>query len=287
MPATDFLALEGPKCAVLGQPIAHSLSPVLHSAGYRALGLEFSYVRIEAGQARDVRRLLEAADDQVRGFSVTMPIKQDALELSDVATERALQIGSANTLVPTAEGGWLADNTDVDGVTACLVSLQRQGVVIDGTKAVVVGNGGTARPAVAALAAAGVQAVTVLARSERALNLQALVESCGMEFRWARFDDPSVKEMCAECSVAISTVPDHAASGLTHALLAAGAIIDVVYDPYPTTLLSAARAAGLPHADGLRMLAGQAEEQFRLFTGHPAPQGLMLEAVLQARPHGS
>lgn len=284
--AHDFLHMPGPRCAVLGQPIEHSLSPVLHSAGYAALELDYTYVRIEAGQARDVRRLLESVDDQVRGFSVTMPIKHDALQLSDVATERALQIGAANTLVPTEDGGWLADNTDVDGIGSCLVALQRQGVILQGREAVVMGNGGTARPSVAALAAAGITKVTVLARSERALNLQGLVESCGMEFDWARFEGPHVADTCARAAVAISTVPAHAAESLTHALLGAESIIDVVYDPYPTTLLSAARAAAKPHADGLRMLAGQAEEQFRLFTGYPAPQGLMLEAVLQARPHG-
>lgn len=281
--AEEFAHLSGPRCAVLGQPIEHSLSPVLHTAGYEALGLDFTYARIEAGQARDVRHLLEAADSNVRGFSVTMPIKSDALELADLATTRAHEIGAANTLVPTEDGKWLADNTDVDGVTACLESVRKQGVELDGTQAVVVGNGGTARPAVAALAAAGCTHVTVLARSERALNLQALVESFGMKFSWHRFDESGLAASTRSASVVISTVPAHAAENLCEDLCHARAIIDVIYDPYPTPLLTAARDAGIPHADGLRMLAGQAEEQFRLFTDHDVPSGLMLATVLQAK----
>lgn len=281
--AEEFAKIPGPRCAVLGQPIDHSLSPALHTAGYRALGLDICYVRIEAGQARDVRRLLESADEDVRGFSVTMPIKSDALELADLATNRAHEIGAANTLVHTPEGQWLADNTDVDGVTSCLESIRKQGVELQGTKAVVVGNGGTARPAVAALAAAGCTQVTVLARSERALNLQSLVTTFGMEFSWHRFDEPGLAAHTSDASVVISTVPANAAEGLAADLCRARSIVDVIYDPYPTPLLTAARDAGIPHADGLRMLAGQAEVQFRQFTGQIVPSGLMLSTVLQAK----
>ena len=134
-----------------------------------------SYYRVEAGEARELRQLLTAAGDVagIRGFSVTMPGKQAALELADMATERALSIGTANTLVPHVEEhsalgepsgmeapanetrrvNWLADNTDVDGVTRCLEYVVAQGALdLSGTSAVVIGNGGTARPAVAALA---------------------------------------------------------------------------------------------------------------------------------------
>lgn len=292
----EFLALANPRCAVLGRPIEHSLSPQLHTAGYRAVGLDdMSYYRVEAGEARDIRRLMQAATEVpgIRGFSVTMPGKQAALDLADVATERALGIGTANTLVPRwIEAGfedgiserlqWLAENTDVDGVTRCLEHVVAEGAPdLAGTTAVVIGNGGTARPAVAALAEAGAHRVIVLARSERALNLQSLVEGFGMEFQWARFDDASLEATVRGAGVVISTVPAEAVEPLIPALLNTRAIIDVIYDPYPTPLLSAAQQAGLPHADGLRMLAGQAEEQFRLFTGHTSPEGLMLDVVLQ------
>lgn len=278
----EFLEKSGPRCAVLGSPIEHSLSPELHTVGYRALGLDMDYFRVEAGESRDIRRLLRESDADVRGFSVTMPGKQAALELADLATNRAQEIGSANTLVPQGDGQWLADNTDVDGVASCL-SYLRGDDPLQGTNAVIVGNGGTARPAVAALAAAGVSQVTVLARSERALNLQAVVETLGMKFSWSRFEDADIAQTCADAAVVVSTIPAHAAEELAPALCSAAGIVDVIYDPYPTPLLSAARALGVPHADGLRMLAGQAEEQFRLFTGHSAPEGIMLNTVLRTK----
>ena len=278
----EFLEKSGPRCAVLGSPIEHSLSPELHTAGYRALGLDMDYFRVEAGESRDIRRLLRESDADVRGFSVTMPGKQAALELADLATNRAQEIGSANTLVPQGDGQWLADNTDVDGVASCL-SYLRGDDPLQGTNAVIVGNGGTARPAVAALAAAGVSQVTVLARSERALNLQAVVETLGMKFSWSRFEDADIAQTCADAAVVVSTIPAHAAEELAPALCSAAGIVDVIYDPYPTPLLSTAQARSIPHADGLRMLAGQAEEQFRLFTGHSAPEGIMLDTVLRAK----
>lgn len=280
----EFLEMPGMRCAVLGNPIEHSLSPLLHSAGYRALGLDMDYYRVEAGESRDIRRLLSESGDQVRGFSVTMPGKQAALELADLATNRAQEIGSANTLVPQGDGKWLADNTDVDGVARCLEHLYGGDTsALEGARAVIVGNGGTARPAVAALAAAGVTEVTVLARSERALNLQAVVETMGMEFSWARFEEADIAGTCADAAAVISTIPAHAAEELAEGLCSASGIVDVIYDPYPTPLLSSATAKSIPHADGLRMLAGQAEEQFRLFTGHSAPEGLMLDTVLRAK----
>ena len=271
-------------CAVLGRPIAHSLSPLLHNSAYLDDQLPFTFVRIDAGEAWEIRTLLENSGADVRGFSVTMPGKSAALELADAATERATAIGTANTLVPQGDGTWLADNTDVDGVSACLEDLHiEHGINFAGTRGIVVGNGGTARPAVAALAAQGVTHVTVLARSERALNLQSLVEAFGMEFSWARFDESQVDELCADASVVISTIPAAGAKPLVPSLLRAESVVDVIYDPYPTPLLSAAAEAALPHADGLRMLAGQAERQYELFTGQAPQQGHMLNTVMSHR----
>ncbi|MFE1666918.1 shikimate dehydrogenase [Corynebacterium bovis] len=273
-------------CAVLGRPVDHSRSPELHQAGYRALGLvDATYERVEAGEAQEIRRLLTDAPASVRGFSVTMPGKAAAHDLADEITDRAALIGSANALVPLdgPDGRrWLADNTDVDGLVACLDHVA-PGEALRGRTAVIVGNGGTARPAVAAVAAAGARAVTVAARSERALNLQTLVESYGMDFDWVRLDDPAVDAHCAGAAVVVSTVPEAGAAPHADAFVRAGAVVDVIYDPYPTTLQATALRRGVPVADGLRMLAGQAEEQFRLFTGHRAPEGEMLRAVLAGR----
>jgi shikimate dehydrogenase len=268
---TEFLGLAdsrrsgAPLCAVLGRPVGHSLSPVIHLGAARAAGLDdFSYVRVEAGDDAELRQLTTGAPECVRGFSVTMPGKPVALALADEVTDRAAAIGSANTLVPLGDGRWRAENTDVAGVSACLDAVCGDAVP---RRAAVVGNGGTARPAVAALAAAGTGHVEVLARSDRALALRDLVEGNGMTFGWTRLDDPSLGEVCAGCDVLVSTVPEDAAGERCGALARAGAVVDVIYDPYPTRLMSAAREAGRPVADGLLMLAGQGVEQFRLFTG--------------------
>lgn len=278
--AKEFVELSGPRCAVLGSPINHSLSPVIHESGYKALGLDMAYYRVEAPEARDIREVVRVNNPDIRGLSITMPGKGAALELVGLATKRAEDIGSANTLVPQEGGKWLADNTDVDGLTACISHVTGEDIELSGSTAIIVGNGGTARPAVAALAAAGVAKINVVARSERALNLQSLVKTLGMEFTWTRMDAPELGHECGQASVLVSTVPEDVAAEHSKAFVRAESIVDVIYDPYPTGLLEAAQAKGVPHADGLRMLAGQAEEQFRLFTGHSAPEGLFLETLL-------
>ena len=106
------------RTAIVGRPVAHSLSPVLHNAGYAALGLPYSYTRLEAAES-ELPGLLAALDESWAGLSVTMPGKRAALELASVATDRAQAVGAANTLV-RRDGGWAADCTDVDGVVGAL-----------------------------------------------------------------------------------------------------------------------------------------------------------------------
>lgn len=281
----EFISFTGRRCAVLGRPIAHSLSPVLHTAGYNAVGVDdMTYYRIEAGEIEEIKYLLDNSPADVQGFSVTMPGKHAALELADSVTPRAQAIGSANTLVSSS--GWLADNTDVDGVTACLDYLSSSdyedaGIRFDGAQAVVIGNGGTARPAIAALAAAGVKKVSIFARSERALQLEPLADYFHLDFSWLPMNAPQqdIDGVFSDAAVVISTVPASVAERYADSILRAASLVDVIYDPFPTPLLHAAMEKGLPVADGLRMLAGQAEVQFRLFTGCDVPEGVMLEAV--------
>ncbi|WP_297009157.1 shikimate dehydrogenase [uncultured Corynebacterium sp.] len=275
-------------CAVLGRPVGHSLSPVIHGSAASACAVDgvgpvdFRYVRVEAGEADEIARLLTCSPACVAGFSVTMPGKPRALTLADEVTDRAAAIGSANTLVPLRDdagvptGHWRADNTDVVGVTTCLDAVLGDA---GADRAVVVGNGGTARPAVAALAARGLRRVDVLARSGRALKLRDLVEGLGMEFSWTRLDAPEIAEVCAAADILVSTVPEVAAGEHAEALARSAAVVDVIYDPYPTRLMTAARAADRPVADGLLMLAGQGAEQFRQFTGATASAAAMYSAL--------
>src|SRR6201997_1662750 len=161
----------GRKAAVLGKPIAHSKSPQLHLAAYRALGLhDWTYERIECG-ADELPSVVGGFGPEWVGVSVTMPGKFAALRFGDERSERAELAGSANTLVRTPRG-WRADNTDIDGVMGAL------GAATD--RAVVSGSGGTAPAAIVALVELGVGDITVVARNpDKAARLVELAARGG------------------------------------------------------------------------------------------------------------
>ncbi|MGX1737701.1 shikimate dehydrogenase [Corynebacterium flavescens] len=262
-----------PRAAVLGSPIEHSLSPLLHNAGYTAAGLkDWSYTRFEITD-ETLPAFLEQAPADFRGFSVTMPGKFAALALGDVATDRARLIGSANTLVRTPQG-WLADNTDADGVLGALGELLGDASIEHAT---IIGAGGTARPALWGLARFGAQTVTVLNRSDRLQELEPLAAILGVELRGMSFDD-DLSDLSRSSDVVVSTVPSRALEGhlpeLSHA-----PVFDVIYDPWPTPLTIFAAADGYKTVGGQVMLAHQAFSQFELFTGRPAPRAAMFEAL--------
>lgn len=154
-------SVTGRKAAVLGSPVGHSRSPQLHLAAYRALGLtDWTYERIEC-TGEELPTVVGAFGPEWVGVSVTMPGKVAALRFADERTERAELVGSANTLVRT-EAGWRADNTDIDGVTGALADRG------DLRRAIVLGSGGAAPAAVAALAGLGVTDLVVAARNRQA-----------------------------------------------------------------------------------------------------------------------
>ncbi len=260
------------RAAVLGSPIAHSLSPVLHAAGYAAAGLEgWDYSRIEC-TAEQLPGLIGAADASFRGFSVTMPAKFAALEAADEATDRARAIGSANTLVRTGLG-WRADNTDCVGIAHALDEL------LDGadiTSALVIGAGGTARPALWALGERGVEKLTVLNRSDRAEEVRPLVRGAELAFEGY---DADLRALAMSADVIVSTVPAHALEAHARALGHAP-VLDVIYDPWPTPLATAAAANGYRTVGGLVMLAAQSYPQFEQFTGVAAPRDAMRRALM-------
>lgn len=262
----------GPRrAAVLGSPIAHSLSPVLHNAGYAAAGLDnWDYSRIEC-TAEQLAEVVTGAGDGYRGFSVTMPCKFAALEFANEATERARAIGSANTLTRT-DNGWRADNTDCEGLIAALDELTRGEAV---TSAVIVGAGGTSRPAMWALRELGAQEVTVVNRSDRSREFAGLTE--GMDVRFADYG-ADLEALTMAADAVISTVPSHALAGRVNDL-AHAPVLDVIYDPWPTPLAVRAASHGYRTVGGLVMLAGQSYSQFEQFTAVPAPRAEMRAAL--------
>ncbi|NLG47485.1 MAG: shikimate dehydrogenase [Gordonia sp.] len=265
------------RAAVLGSPVGHSRSPALHRAAYAALGLDgWTYDAIETDAEQLPDRVGSAGPEWV-GFSVTMPGKLAALAFADERTPRAELIGSANTLVRTPNG-WRADCTDVDGVAGSLVEVGLPGTA---TRAVLIGAGGTALPAIAALADAGVSAVTVVARSaDRARGVIDLAERLGVDaavIGYAAGRD--LRNACAEADVTISTVPAAAAEPLVSTVSASSRLVDVIYDPWPTPLAAAVAAAGGTVVGGIVMLLNQAYSQVEQFTGQPAPKAAMAAAV--------
>ncbi|MCF8610712.1 shikimate dehydrogenase [Gordonia sp. HY285] len=267
----------GRRAAVLGSPIAHSKSPALHRAAYAALGLtEWTYDALETTADQLADRVGSAGPEWI-GFSVTMPCKSAALAFADTVTERAELIGSVNTLV-RSDGGWRADCTDVDGVTG---AIAQTGLVEPPTRAVLIGAGGTARPALAALAEAGVTDVIVVARDAgRAAGLLILADRLAVNAHVVGFAPTDrLRAECAAADITISTVPAAGAAVLTPSVASSARLIDVIYDPWPTPLAAAVADAGGVVVGGLVMLLNQAYSQVEQFTGSPAPKAAMAAAV--------
>ncbi len=269
------------KAAVLGSPVGHSRSPDLHRAAYAALGLEgWTYDALETTADELPARVGNAGVEWV-GFSVTMPCKLAALAFADVRTPRAELIGSANTLVRTSDG-WRADCTDVDGVAGALGQV---GLPDAATRAVIVGAGGTALPALAALADAGVTDVAVVARDAgRARGVLDLAERLSVSARVVDFESAAVRAECAEADVTISTVPAPGAATIADAVALSRRVVDVIYDPWPTPLARAVESSGGVVVGGIVMLLNQAFSQVEQFTGRPAPKAAMAAAVGASLP---
>lgn len=253
--------------------MAHSKSPLLHLAAYRALGLtEWTYDRIDC-TADQLPALVRGFGPEWVGVSVTMPGKFVALEFADEHTRRAELVGSANTLVRT-EHGWRADNTDIDGVAGALAHHH------DLRRAIVLGSGGTAPAAVAGLAQLGVTAITVVARNrDKAARLVELGGRLGVTTEFCALDGADLSAVVAAADVLVSTIPADAAAGHAQTFAGVPVVLDAIYDPWPTPLAAAVERAGGEVISGLQMLLNQAFSQVEQFTGRPAPRTEMAAAL--------
>jgi shikimate dehydrogenase len=256
---------------VLGSPIAHSRSPQLHLAAYRALGLhDWTYDRIECG-ADELPAVIRGFGPQWIGVSVTMPGKFAALRFADERTGRAGLVGSANTLLRTPRG-WRADNTDVDGVTGALGAVTGA--------AVVSGSGGTAPAAIVALAGLGVTDITIVARNpNKVAGLVELAHRVGAAGRFCDLNGGAVADAVAGAGVLVNTLPVEVAARHAAIFAAAPVLLDAIYDPWPTPLAAAVADAGGQVVSGLQMLLHQAFAQVEQFTGLPAPREVMAAAL--------
>jgi len=271
------MLINGPRrCAVLGSPIAHSLSPVLHSAAYAAVGLDWSYDAREVREA-DLASFLDTLDGTWRGLSLTMPLKRSVVPLLDELSGRAAQAQAANTVI--LEGGRrVGHNTDITGAVASIT--ERVHTPVD--SAVILGGGATASSVLLALADLGCREVTLVVRDER--RVQGALEAA------RRHESPPVvhvrgfDEVAIPADILVSTIPAAAQTGAVVQLAAdVTTVFDVIYDPWPTRLADFARAEGRLLISGLDLLVHQACDQFTLMTGiHDAPLAVMREAGQQA-----
>jgi len=261
------------RCAVLGSPIEHSLSPAMHRAAYAELGLDWTYEAIELPEG-GLAAFLADRDDSWRGFSVTMPLKRELVAVADEVSGVAAELGVANTLV--LEGGRrVASNTDVPGAAAAL----REAGVGTAMTARILGGGATATSMAHALAELGVAHLELIVREPaRADGAVSAARAAGVEVAVRRLAEPMIDVV----DVLVSTVPSGIIGSRSHELVdSARAVFDVVYDPWPTTLGAAAAEHGTTFVSGLDLLAHQAALQVRLMTGTDVPVHTLRDAAVR------
>jgi len=259
--------------AVLGDPIAHSLSPAIHNAAFRALDLDWVYVALRVGRGGGAAAVSGVRALGLGGASVTMPLKEEVLGHLDDLTPTAAALGAVNCLF-WDEGRLVGDNTDGGGLVDALA--WEHGIDPAGRRCVVLGAGGAARSVVAALAAAGASEVAVVARTpDRAERAAALAAAVG-----------SVRalDVVAEASIVVNATPvgmaAHPGTPCDPALVAADAVaVDLVYHPTETAWLAALRSRGVRCGNGVGMLVGQAARQFERWTGARPPLDAMVAAA--------
>jgi shikimate dehydrogenase len=254
---------------IVGSPVTHSLSPLIHNAWIAAAGLDAAYAPFSPpvdGFFAFVEGLRGGA---VRGLNVTVPFKQEALALATDPTPRARRAGAANVLVFGRDGRLFADNTDGVGMLAAL-SEQAPGLDVRAGPAVILGAGGAARGAAAALAAAKAPDIRIVNRTpSRAAELAGdLGGPCrAVERGPAAFDDVALIVNATTLGLNGGPGPPVAFERMRPGAV----VLDMVYRPLRTELLARSAAAGCVGVDGLAMLIGQAAPSFEAFFGAPPP----------------
>jgi 3-dehydroquinate dehydratase/shikimate dehydrogenase len=261
---------DGAVYGLLGHPVTRSLSPAMHNAGFAALGLNAAYVPFDTRSLDQLRDVAAALD--VRGFSVTIPFKEQVMPLLDEIAPGAAAAGAVNTIA-VRDGRWVGLNTDAEGF---LEPLHQRGVRIRGARAMILGAGGAARAVAVALRAQGA-AVAISARRQDAA--EAVAKDVDVE--------PAAWPPAAgswDLLINATPVGSRAVPGIPVDIALDGRVVyDLVYDPSQTELIRRAEQAGCEVIGGLDMLIAQAERQFEIWTGQRPPHGLFAAASARAQ----
>lgn len=261
---------------VIGDPVAHSLSPTLHNAAFEALGLDWVYVAFPVPRGRGAHAVAAVSALGLAGLNVTMPHKEDVAGACDELTEDAAALRSVNTVVAGSDGRTLGDSTDGPGF---LDALAADGIDVAGRPVLVLGAGGAARAVILALGRAGATVAVAARRPDAAEAAAALAPGAqSVPFGAA---EPSSYDLVVNATPLGMSGGDPLPVD-PEALNAGQAVVDLVYHPADTPLLTAARSKGALAVNGLGMLLHQAARSFTLWTGQPAPIEAMRSAVTTA-----
>lgn len=260
------------RAGVIGWPIDHSLSPILHGYWLNELGIDGTYEAFAVAPADATRFIADLASNGLRGINVTVPHKETALGAVDQADETARRIGAVNTIVVGDRGGLTGTNTDAYGF---MQNLMAGAPAVGGAPwspvagpAVVLGAGGAARAVVAALVDSGVPEIRLLNRTrDRADALAADLGGPVAVVDWSRRDDALEGAHLLVNTTTLGMTGKPALELDLAALPAAALVNDIVYAPLETPLLAAAASKGNPCVDGLGMLLHQARPGFKAWFG--------------------
>jgi 3-dehydroquinate dehydratase/shikimate dehydrogenase len=258
--------------AVAGQPIGGSKSPLMHNTAFAATGTDAVYLPLETAAAGELLEVVERLD--IRGISITMPLKEAVMPLLTRTEESVRAVQACNTILRYADGALAGFNTDVGGITGPLEHLTS----LQGARVLVLGAGGAARAAVFGLHRAGAK-VSILNRTV------AKAEMLAMEFgaRVQRRDTLAQSHF----DIIVNTTPygmrnQTMEAPITEAEMNCTIFFDTVYNPVETPLIQTAKARGIQTIPGVAMFVEQGVRQFEMWTERDAPEGDMARAVLDS-----
>ncbi len=268
---------------VVGHPIIHSLSPVMHNAVFNTLKLDYSYRPFDVKKEELADFINEAEENNIRGLNITIPHKVDVMTHLDRISNEAKLIGAVNTINVGRE--LVGYNTDGVG---CVKALEEAGADLKGSEIIVLGSGGAARAIVFQCVMCGADVYVANRTRERALKLAGDVEEkLGFTIDLIDFDNENLKEFAEGADILINATsvgmsPNDEESPIDASILHNKlSVMDIVYNPIETQLLRDARKAGCKTIDGVGMLVHQGAESLRIWLNVEPPIGVMRDAVVE------